>query len=213
MRHSLKAVIIDYGSGNLHSAKKAFVKAMSNIGANGSVLVSNNPADLDTATHIILPGVGAFGDCIAGLKAVKGMVEKLEEQVLKNKKPFLGICVGMQMLAKKGFEDGEFAGLGWIDGEVIKIENKKDLRIPQMGWNNLKIKKKSKLLNGVQDNTDVYFVHSYYMRTAEYNITATVDYGSDITAIVENENIYGVQFHPEKSQQNGLKIIGNFLLI
>lgn len=213
MRHSLKTVIIDYGSGNLHSAKKAFVKAMANIGAQGSVLVSNNPKDLDDATHIILPGVGAFGDCIAGLKAVNGMVEKLEEQVLKNKKPFLGICVGMQMLAKKGFEDGEFNGLGWIDGNVVKIEAKDNLRIPQIGWNNLKIKKKSKLLNGMEENTDVYFVHSYYMKTSESNIVANVDYGGEITAIVEKENIYGVQFHPEKSQQPGLKLIGNFLLV
>ena len=213
MRHALKAVIIDYGSGNLHSAKKAFVKAMSDVGAQGSVLVSANPKDLDTATHIILPGVGAFGDCIAGLKAVNGMIENLEEQVFKNKKPFLGICVGMQMLAEKGFEDGEHKGLGWIKGNVVKIAPKAGLRIPQMGWNNLKFGKKSKLLNGIKENSDVYFVHSYYMKTDNDNISATTDYGDEITALVEKDNIYGVQFHPEKSQQTGLKIISNFLLI
>jgi imidazole glycerol-phosphate synthase subunit HisH len=213
MRHSLKAVIIDYGSGNLHSAKKAFVKAMSDIGAQGSVLVSNNPKDLDTATHIVLPGVGAFGDCIAGLKSSKGLVEKLEEQVLQNKKPFLGICVGMQMLAEKGFEDGEHKGLGWIKGDVVKIAPRAGLRIPQMGWNNLRFNKKSKLLNGVAENSDVYFVHSYYMKTDNDNIVADTNYGDDITAIVEKDNIYGVQFHPEKSQQIGLKIISNFLLV
>ncbi len=213
MRHSLKAVIIDYGSGNLHSAKKAFVKAMSEVHAQGSVLVSNNPKDLDTATHIILPGVGAFADCMSGLKAVSGMIEKLEEQVLKNKKPFLGICVGMQMLAEKGFEDGEHKGLGWLKGSVRKIPAKQSLRIPQMGWNNLKMNKKSKLLNGINENSDVYFVHSYHMETGVENIAATTEYGSDITAAVEKENIYGVQFHPEKSQKNGLKLISNFLLI
>jgi glutamine amidotransferase len=213
MRHSLKAVIIDYGSGNLHSAKKAFVKAMGEVHARGSVLVSNNPKDLETATHIVLPGVGAFADCMSGLQGVNGMIEALSEQVIKNKKPFLGICVGMQMLAEKGFEDGEHKGLGWLKGNVVKIPAKQGLRIPQMGWNNLKSKKKSKLLNGISENSDVYFVHSYFMETDNENIVATTDYGSDITAVVEKENIYGVQFHPEKSQQNGLKIIGNFLLV
>jgi imidazole glycerol-phosphate synthase subunit HisH len=207
----IKAVIIDYGSGNLHSANKAFVKAMGDAGLEGSVILSSNPKDLDDATHIILPGVGAFGDCIAGLRASKGMVEKLEQQVLGNKKPFLGICVGMQLLAEKGLEDGEHKGLGWIKGDVVKINKTQGFRIPQMGWNNLKISRKSKLLTGVADNADVYFVHSYHMKTDNDNIVALADYGDEITAIVEKDNIYGVQFHPEKSQQNGLKIISNFL--
>jgi glutamine amidotransferase len=211
MSKNLKAVIIDYGSGNLHSANKAFVKAMESVYVGGKVIVTNDPKELENATHIILPGVGAFGDCIRGLKEVDGMLSKLEEEVLKNKKPFLGICVGMQMLAEKGFEDGEHKGLGWIKGTVQKIESKQDLRIPQIGWNGLKIKKKSKLLKDIAEGTDVYFVHSYYMKTDD--IVASVDYGHELTAIVEKDNIYGVQFHPEKSQQTGLKIIGNFLAI
>jgi glutamine amidotransferase len=213
MRHALKAVIIDYGSGNLHSAKKAFVRAMGEIGARGSVLVTSNPTDLDTATHIVIPGVGAYGDCISGLRSVNGMIEKLEEQVIKNRKPFLGICVGMQMLSEKGLEDGEHKGLGWIKGNVVKIPSKAGLRIPHMGWNSLKTNRDSKLLKGINDNDDVYFVHSYHFETDKNNVVATTDYGSDITAVVENGNIMGVQFHPEKSQKTGLKIISNFLMI
>jgi len=210
---NLKAVIVDYGSGNLHSAKKAFIKAMENIGARGSVVVSKNVNDLNDATHIIIPGVGAYGDCIAGLKAVPGMVEALKEQIFKNKKPFLGICVGMQMLSEKGFEDGEYEGLGWITGDVKKILARDGLRIPHMGWNNLKIKNKdSKLLKGM-DGMDVYFVHSYFFDTDKNFVSATTDYGNEITVAVEKDNIYGVQFHPEKSQQAGLKILGNFLEI
>jgi glutamine amidotransferase len=213
MRHSLKAVIVDYGSGNLHSAKKAFVQALTNIGAKGSVLLTNNPADLDGATHIIVPGVGAYADCVAGLRAVAGMVEKLEEHVFSNKKPFLGICVGMQMLSEKGFEDGEHKGLGWIKGNVVNIPAAENLRIPHMGWNSLRKNRETRLLDGIGDNDDVYFVHSYYFDTPVENISATTEYGREITASVQKDNIYGVQFHPEKSQKNGLKIIGNFLLI
>jgi len=213
MSNDIKAVIIDYGSGNLHSAHKAFVKALENAGKQGEVIISNNPDKLDYATHIVLPGVGAFGDCMKGLQAVTGMVAKLKEQVLKNKKPFLGICVGMQMLAEKGFENGEHEGLGWLKGNVEKIPAGKNLRIPQMGWNSIKIKKKSRLMNGLEDGSDFYFVHSYFMETAQDNITAITEYGIDITAVVEKENIFGVQFHPEKSQHNGLKLINNFLAL
>jgi len=213
MRNSLKVVIVDYGSGNLHSAKKAFVKALNEISAIGSVLVTNNYKELQTATHIVVPGVGAFADCVAGIRNINQMVAELEQQVLKNKKPFLGICVGMQMLAEKGFENGEHEGLGFIAGDVVKIPSKASLRIPHMGWNNLKIKNNSKLLKGFDENSDVYFVHSYYFKTADANIIATTEYGGEVTAIVEKENIMGVQFHPEKSQQNGIKILSNFLLI
>lgn len=213
MRHALKVVIIDYGSGNLHSAKKAAVKAMAEAKLQGSVLVTNDPKQLVQATHIILPGVGAFADCMQGLQAVDGMILELENQVLKNKKPFLGICVGMQMLAEMGMEDGEHRGLGWLSGVVKKIPAKDGLRIPQMGWNSLKFNKDSKLLNGVLENDDVYFVHSYYFKTDAENIVATTNYGSDLTAIIEKDNIFGVQFHPEKSQRIGIRLITNFLLI
>lgn len=213
MRHALKVVVIDYGSGNLHSAKKAVVKAMSEAKLQGSVLVTNDPKQLVQASHIILPGVGAFADCMKGLQAVDGMIDELENQVLKNKKPFLGICVGMQMLSETGMEDGEHKGLGWLKGVVKKIPAKDGLRIPQMGWNSLKFNKESKLLNGISENDDVYFVHSYYFKTDVENIVATTNYGSDITAIIEKDNIMGVQFHPEKSQKVGIKIISNFLLV
>jgi glutamine amidotransferase len=213
MRHALKVVVIDYGSGNLHSAKKAVVKAMLEAKLQGSVLVTNDPKQLVQATHIILPGVGAFADCMKGLQAVDGMIDELENQVLKNKKPFLGICVGMQMLSETGMEDGEHKGLGWLKGVVKKIPAKDGLRIPQMGWNSLKFNKESKLLNGISENDDVYFVHSYYFKTDVDNIVATTNYGSDITAIIEKDNIMGVQFHPEKSQKIGIKIISNFLLV
>jgi glutamine amidotransferase len=213
MRHALKVVVIDYGSGNLHSAKKAVVKAMSEAKLQGSVLVTNDPKQLVQASHIILPGVGAFADCMKGLQEVGGMIDELENQVLKNKKPFLGICVGMQMLAETGLEDGEHKGLGWLSGMVKKIPAKDGLRIPQMGWNSLKFNKDSKLLNGISENDDVYFVHSYYFKTDLENIVATTNYGSELTAIIEKNNIMGVQFHPEKSQKIGIKIISNFLLI
>ncbi len=208
---NIRAVIIDYGSGNLHSAKKAFVKALQDNNLQGEIIVTNNSQELENATHIVIPGVGAFGDCIAGLKAIPGMITELEKQVLEKKKPFLGICVGMQMLAEFGFEDGKYAGLGWIKGDVEKIPPAKNLRIPHMGWNNLRSKKTSKLLDGFKGNEDVYFVHSYYFNTANDNIVAVTDYGHELTAIVEKDNIMGVQFHPEKSQQNGIKLIGNFL--
>ncbi len=211
MRPALKVVIIDYGSGNLHSAKKAFVKAIDDIDAVGSVLVSNNPKELEQATHIVLPGVGAFADCMKGLSSINGMIEAMQEQVLVNKKPFLGICVGMQMLAEKGFEDGEHKGLGWLKADVKKIVVD-GLRIPHMGWNTLKAKKESRLLKGLE-GVDVYFVHSYFMQTGAENVVATTDYGNEITAIVEKGNIFGTQFHPEKSQKNGLKLISNFLMV
>jgi len=200
-------VIIDYGSGNLRSVDKAFER----VCGQGNVMVSSNPDDLAKATHIVLPGVGAFGDCAAGLRAIKGMEAELNKQVIENKKPFLGICVGMQLLADTGLEYGEHKGLGWIKGVVKKIEPEdKTLPIPHMGWNSLDIIKDSKLMKGVEG--DVYFVHSYAMECAEKNnVVATTTYGSAATAVVEKGNIYGVQFHPEKSQKTGLQILENFV--
>ena len=202
-----KVVIIDYGSGNLKSVAKAFEHLNK-----GEVIVTSNPADLAAATHIVLPGVGAYGDCAAGLRAISGMEQELAKQVLQNKKPFLGICVGMQLLAEKGLEHGEHKGLGWIKGVVAKITPEGDLPVPHMGWNTLEKTKNSKLLEDVTG--DVYFVHSYAMKCEDAaNIAATTNYGGAATAVVEKDNIYGVQFHPEKSQTNGLKILSNFLEI
>ena len=204
-----KTVIIDYESGNLHSAAKAFEKV-----SDGEVVVSANPNELKSATHIVLPGVGAFGDCITSLRAIPNMIEALEEEVLGNKKPFLGICVGMQLLAEKGYEHGEHDGLGWIPGEVIKLQpSDQSLPIPHMGWNNLEIdeslRNNQPLLAKIEG--EVYFVHSYHFECDEKYKLATTNYGSAATAIVAKNNIFGVQFHPEKSQKTGLQLIENFL--
>lgn len=205
----MKVVIIDYGSGNLRSAAKAFEK----ISSKDNIIVSDKPSELKTATHIVLPGVGAFHDCMNGVKKISGMVEELNEQVKIKNKPFLGICVGMQLLAKKGFEHGEHTGLGWLDAVVRKIEPKdKTLKVPHMGWNNLSIKKDSKLFNGIKNQEHAYFVHSYFMECNNKNdVVAETEYGENITAAVQKENIFGVQFHPEKSQELGLKLISNFI--
>ena len=199
--------IIDYGSGNLRSVQKAFEHV-----AKGNVKVTSNAADLALASHIVLPGVGAFGDCIAGLKAIPGMIESLEKEVLQNKKPFLGICVGMQLLAEHGHEYGTHAGLGWIKGEVKRIETAPELPIPHMGWNELEFKTPHKLTKGVAK--DVYFVHSYCFNAKNpADVIATTNYGTEITAIIARDNVMGVQFHPEKSQQAGLVLLRNFLTI
>lgn len=201
---NLNPVIIDYGSGNLRSVGKAFSHVMGK-----QAKISSSPADLADATHIILPGVGAFGDCAAGLRAIDGMVDALEEQVLHKKKPFLGICVGMQLLADTGYEHGEHSGLGWIAGKVVAIEPQDGLPVPHMGWNSLEFKRPSPLTENI--NSDVYFVHSYKFECAPEYVLATTSYCGAIQAFVAKDNIFGVQFHPEKSQKAGLQLIGNFL--
>ncbi len=205
-----KVVIIDYGSGNLQSVFNALemVKTPSH-----TIQISNNPEDLKSATHIILPGVGAFGDCISNLKAIKGMVEELQIQTLKNKKPFLGICVGMQLLADFGFEYGKHSGLGFISGNVIEIDNQNNsLKVPHIGWNNISIHKHHPILDGIQDGEHFYFVHSFhFVPKNQSNIIATVNYGSDLTAIISKDNIVATQFHPEKSADAGLRILKNFI--
>jgi glutamine amidotransferase len=207
----MKIAIIDYGSGNLHSAKKAFEKAASNLNSNYKIQITNNAEDIKSATHIVLPGVGAFGDCKRGLDATK-LIPTLEEEVFGKKKPFLGICVGMQLLAEKGLENGEFTGLGWISGKVDKIENTNNsLRIPHMGWNNLEIKKPHAIFSDIKENSDIYFVHSYRFFCDEKFILATTDYGQKIPAVIAKDNILGFQFHPEKSQNIGIKLIENFI--
>ncbi len=199
--------IIDYGSGNLRSVAKAFEHV-----AQGNVTVTRNAADLAKASHIVLPGVGAFGDCINGLKAINGMTDALEAEILGKKKPFLGICVGMQLLAEYGNEYGSHKGLGWIEGTVDYIKTKPELPIPHMGWNELEFKKPNKLTQGVAK--DVYFVHSYCFNAKNpSDVVATTNYGTEITAIIARDNIMGMQFHPEKSQQAGLVLLRNFLTI
>lgn len=200
----IKPIIIDYGSGNLRSVAKAFSHVLGL-----PVQVSSHAADLAKATHIILPGVGAFGDCAAGLRALPSMVDALEEQVLGNKKPFLGICVGMQLLADIGHEHGKHRGLGWIGGEVVALEPRPQMPVPHMGWNNLQILQPHQLLEKISG--DVYFVHSFRYDCASEHVLATSPYCTAIQAVVAKGNIFGVQFHPEKSQQAGLQLIENFL--
>ena len=198
-------VIIDYGSGNLRSVAKAFEAVASNV------VVSDDSRMLENASHIVLPGVGAFGDCMSGLSALPGMLENLNEQVRVHRKYFLGICVGMQMLFENGYENGIHKGLGWLGGDVIPLP-KSGIKIPHMGWNNLEIKKKSELLKEINNGDYAYFVHSYYAKPTDNSVVmATAGYGVDVTAIIAKDNIFGAQFHPEKSQKTGLKILENFV--
>jgi len=208
--------IIDYGSGNLRSAAKAFERAAREVGADMRIEVTGSPKDVRGADRIVLPGVGAFGDCRAGLDAIEGMVETLNECVRVKAKPFLGICVGMQLMATRGIEYGVHKGLGWIDGEVSAITPlDPDLKIPHMGWNTLTALKPHALLDGItlgDKGLHAYFVHSYAMKTTnESDVVARTDYGGPVTAMIGRDNMAGTQFHPEKSQVLGLKLIGNFL--
>lgn len=206
--------IVDYGSGNLRSAAKAFERAVREAGLDAEVRVSADPADILRAGHIVLPGVGAFADCRRGLNAVPGMVEALRQAVLERRRPFLGICVGMQLLADVGREHGDHAGLGWIRGEVARITPADPaLKIPHMGWNELILARPDHpLLAGIGDGAHAYFVHSYAFACAEdADVLARVDYAGPITAIIGRDNIAGTQFHPEKSQALGLRLIANFL--
>jgi len=212
----MRTAIIDYGSGNLHSAAKAFERAAADTGPDESILVSSNPAAVKDADRIVLPGVGAFADCLRGLKAVDGMLEALSEAVLDKGRPFLGICVGMQMMADRGLEHGVTDGFGWIGGEVRAIEpDDPALKIPHMGWNTLSVLNPHKLLEGIETGESglhAYFVHSYhFVATDPADIVAVTDYGGPVTAMVARDNLAGTQFHPEKSQALGLKLIANFL--
>ena len=203
----MKIALIDYGSGNLQSAYKA-LELVSNC--KNKIFITSNSKDLLKADKIILPGVGAFADCIKGLKSISGMTEVLNEVVLEKKKPFLGICIGMQLLATKGKEKGDHDGLGWIKGKVIKIKKSKKIKIPHMGWNTVKVISKHPILK--RKKFESYFVHSYnFICKNKKNIIATCDYQQKITAIVGKENIIGTQFHPEKSQKIGLEILKNFV--
>ena len=203
----MAVALIDYGSGNLRSAEKALARA------GAEVTVTADPETVAKAQRIVLPGVGAFGDCMAGLSAIPGMIEALEEAVLKRGAPFLGICVGMQLLASVGREFGDHEGLGWIEGEVVRLApSDPALKIPHMGWNELAIARPHPVLAGIYPGANVYFVHSYAMHPAHPADTlATADYGGAFAAVVGRDNILGTQFHPEKSQAVGLSLLGNFL--
>ena len=211
----MTVAIVDYGSGNLHSAAKALERAALDLGA-PRIAVTSDPEIVRTADRVVLPGVGAFADCRRGLDAVPGMVEALEEAVHQRGRPFLGICVGLQLLAERGLEHGETAGLGWIKGEVVRIEpTDPTLKIPHMGWNTLTLDRVHPLFDGIptgRDGLHAYFVHSYHMHGADpADRLATTEYGGTVTAAVARGNVAGTQFHPEKSQKLGLALLANFL--
>ncbi|WP_370876835.1 imidazole glycerol phosphate synthase subunit HisH [Ancylobacter amanitiformis] len=208
--------LIDYGSGNLHSAGKALERAARESAGNRTVLVTADPEVVRRADRIVLPGVGAYADCRRGLDAVPGMVEALTEAVLGRGTPFLGICVGLQLMATRGLEHGETRGLGWIEGDVVKLApTDPALKIPHMGWNSLDLVRPHPLLAGIPTGPaglDAYFVHSYHLNAARpVDVIATSDYGGKVTAVVGRDNIAGTQFHPEKSQRLGLALLANFL--
>ena len=211
-----RIVIIDYGSGNLHSAAKAFERAARESEANAKILVSGDPADVAGADRVVLPGVGAFADCRAGLRAVEGLEDALIDRVRRDAVPFLGICVGMQLMASRGLELGDHPGLDWIPGDVKEIRpTDPTLKVPHMGWNTLTQCRPHALLDGIATGPDglhAYFVHSFHMEPqSPADIIATTDYAGSVTAMVGRDNLAGTQFHPEKSQTLGLRLITNFL--
>jgi glutamine amidotransferase len=212
----MTTAIVDYGSGNLHSAAKAFERAALDSGLREDIVVTNDPEMLARVDRIVLPGVGAFADCRRGLDAIAGMVEALEENVIARGKPFFGICVGMQLLAECGREYELTPGLAWLEGEVDRIvPSDPTLKIPHMGWNTLHLRKPHPLLDGIKTGDDglhAYFVHSYQLKLGcRSDLVAEADYGGPIAAIVGRDNIVGTQFHPEKSQKLGIALIANFL--
>ena len=208
----MTTILIDYDSGNLHSAEKAFQRMARETGQ-GMVRVSNRPEDVATASRIVLPGDGAFPACRRGLAAIDGLEEAIVEAVTKRAIPFLGICVGMQMLANEGHEYETVSGFGWVAGDVRKIApNDPALKVPHMGWNDLVIDQPHPVLEGIATGAHAYFVHSYHMEMRDpAHRLAHCDYGGDVTAIVGHANVIGTQFHPEKSQEAGLRLIANFL--
>ena len=212
----MTVAIIDYGSGNLHSAAKAFERAGRDVGLTESIAVTRDPDLVARADRIVLPGVGAFADCRRGLDAVSGMVEAIEERVRERARPFLGICVGMQLMAEHGREYEVTQGLGWIKGEVDRIApSDPDLKIPHMGWNTLNQRRPHPLLSGIAlgpEGLHAYFVHSFHLLAAnDADFIADADYAGPITAVVAHDTAAGTQFHPEKSQRLGLRLIANFL--
>jgi len=239
--------VIDYGAGNLHSVEKALRHVITESQIDAQVERVSDAAQLAKAAHILLPGVGAFADCMRGLQALPGMIVAMEKRVREDKVPFLGICVGMQMLFERGHEHGVHSGLGWIEGEVVALTpkahrlseepattsaiearslrgakepealnaNNKSLKIPHMGWNDLCLTHtENSVMQGIQTGDHAYFVHSYHCRpTQREDIVATVDYGGEVVAAIQRGNIMAAQFHPEKSQQTGLRLLKNFVLM
>ena len=206
--------LIDYGSGNIHSAARALRVAANNAKKTREIRVTSDPDALTTADRIVLPGVGHFADCMANLKARNGLIEALEENVIKAGKPFLGICVGMQLMADIGLEDGETAGLGWIGGKVEKVTPGDGLPVPHMGWNDITASgaQAHPLLDGLGADPHMYFVHSYAFSTDNpAHMVAATNYGAPLTAAVARDNLFGTQFHPEKSQTAGLQLLSNFV--
>ncbi len=209
----MKVAIVDYGSGNLRSAAKAFERAAVEDGISAQVEVTAEPEAVMRADRLVLPGVGAFADCRRGLAQIPGLEAALHETAIARARPFLGICVGMQMMADRGREFETAEGLGWIAGEVVAIEPRDTaLKIPHMGWNEIEPRGAHPLLQGLAAGVHAYFVHSYHFRLAdEADLVAVTDYGGPLTAIIARGNLAGTQFHPEKSQEAGLQLIGNFL--
>ena len=212
----MQVAIIDYGSGNLRSAVKAFERAARENAIAADIVLTADPDMVAKADRIVLPGVGAYADCRAGLASVSGMDEAIHETAITRGQPFLGICVGMQLMATRGLEKTVTQGFGWIAGDVVEMTpSDPELRIPQIGWNTLELRREHPLLTGIrtgEDGLHAYFVHSYHLAAENpADIVAVTDYGGPVTAMVARGNLAGTQFHPEKSQTLGLALIGNFL--
>jgi glutamine amidotransferase len=212
----MRVAIIDYGSGNLRSATKAFERAAREAGISADIDLTADAERVRTADRIVLPGVGAYADCAAGLHAVAGMWEAVEETAIAKARPFLGICVGMQLMSERGLEKVVTSGFGWIKGDVKEITpSDPELKIPQIGWNTIKLQRKHPLFDGIatgDTGLHAYFVHSYHLEAKnEADVLAVADYGGPVTAAVAKDNLAGTQFHPEKSQALGLALIANFL--
>jgi glutamine amidotransferase len=209
-----RVAVIDYGSGNLRSVERALLRVAGESGAAVDIRITADPVEVARAERIVLPGVGAFADCMAGLASIPGMVPALEEAVRGRGRPFLGICVGMQLLADRGHENGVHAGLGWVEGEVIRLEpGDAGLKVPQIGWNELALSRPDHpLLAGLEPGDHAYFVHPFRFRPQDRGVVLVeCDYGGRVCAMIARDNIAGTQFHPEKSQRTGLSLLSNFL--
>ena len=206
----MNVTIVDYNSGNISSVINSFKEAAKD---KVNIKVTSDLKKIKSSDKVILPGQGSFKGCIDALNSINGLVETLNEFAITNKKPLLGICVGLQMFADIGYEESETKGLGWISGKVSKIDNKQGkFKLPHIGWNEIDIVKKSQIYKGIENKSHMYFVHSYEFIPEDKNvISATTDYSSNIVCSIEKENIFGTQFHPEKSDKTGLKIIDNFI--